>query len=79
MGLETNELMRQANRELRDQRDIIVNVAEKNNQIRDDLDAGQAIVRQMSFREFFYRMALHVTAFLLVIAIIAVIVVKLVK
>lgn len=79
MGLETNDYMRMANKDLRDQRDVLVNVNDKNMQIRGDLERGNKIITQMSMREFFYRMAIHATAFLLLIAIIAMIIHKIVK
>ena len=79
MGLETHDLMRAANKDLRDQRDIVVNVSDKNQQISQDLDRGNKIVRQMSVREFFYKIALHLTAFLLLLAIVGVLIQKIVK
>lgn len=78
MGMETNELMRQANKELRDQRDVLVNVADKNKEINKDLERGRKIIATMSCREFAYRTALYATVFLLLIAIISEVVVKIV-
>ncbi len=79
MGLETNELMRAANKDLRDQRDVLVNVADRNQSIKKDLERGNKIISQMGWREFLYRIALHGTAFILMICIILVIVMKIVS
>jgi len=71
--------MRLANKVLRDDRDVLINVGDKNMQIRTDLERGNKIVTQMGMREFFYRIAIHTTAFLLMIAIIAVLIHKIIK
>ena len=44
MGLETHDLMSQANKDLRNQRDVIINVGEKNQQVNQDLHRGDQIV-----------------------------------
>ena len=77
MGLETGEIMRAANKDLREQRDVLISVTDKNQNIRQDLDRGNKIVRQMSCREFFYRIALNIVAFLLLVSIVGVLLGKL--
>ncbi|CDW82184.1 vesicle transport through interaction with t-snares-like protein 1a [Stylonychia lemnae] len=79
MGLETNEYIRLANRDLRDQRDILISVGDKNAQIRVDLERGNKIITEMSMREYLYRVAIHFTAFLLLMAILICILHNLVK
>jgi hypothetical protein len=79
LGLETNDYMRMANKDLRDQRDLLVSAADKNLQIRHDLERGNKIVVEMSRREFFYRMAIHATMVILFIAIVALIINKIIN
>ena len=79
LGFETHDIMRNANKDLRDQRNVIEAVSDKNIDIVSDLDMANKRVRQMSMREFFYRLALNITVFLLIIAIIVVIVVRVTK
>ncbi|CDW81878.1 vesicle transport v-snare protein [Stylonychia lemnae] len=79
MGTETAQILRVANKDLRDQRDILINVDEKNQQIRQDLVAGDKIVVSMTRREYIYRIAIHITIVLLLMAIIALLIRKLVK
>jgi hypothetical protein len=79
VGLETHDIMRQANKELRDQRDIIVSVDEKNREMQVDLHLASKTVNQMSVREFFYRAALYGAIILLLVAIIGLIIAKIVK
>eukprot|EP00347_Sterkiella_histriomuscorum_P000114 403377125 len=79
LGMEAGELMRAANKDLRDQRDILVNVQDKNANIRADLSAGDKIVVQMTRREYIYRIALNITIILLLMAIIAILIKRLIK
>lgn len=58
---------------------MLLNVSEKNDQIRSDLERGKKIVDKMLFREFFYKAAIHGAAFLLFILNIILIVVLISK
>jgi hypothetical protein len=78
MGEETNQYMRAANKDLRDQRDVLITVQEKNQQINKDLDAGGAVVKRMTRREFYYRIAIFTTIILLFLAIVFVLIMKIV-
>lgn len=71
--------MKLANKDLRDQRDVLINVQDKNQQIRSDLSAGARIVKSMTFREYIYRIAIHVTIVLLLCAIIAILIKRLIR
>jgi hypothetical protein len=71
--------MREANKGLRDQRDIIINVSDKNAQINRGLNEGNKIIVQMSRREFFYKMGLYFVIFALFITIVAVLISKIVN
>lgn len=77
--MEANVYMREANKRLREDRDILIGVNEKNAQIRVDLERGNKIITDMSMREYVYKLLIHATAFLLLIALIAVFINKLVK
>eukprot|EP00347_Sterkiella_histriomuscorum_P020880 403336108 len=72
MGLEANHYMKLANKQLREDRDVLIGVNDKNAQIRVDLERGNKIVTEMSMREYIYKLLIHTTAFLLLIAILAV-------
>lgn len=71
--------MREANKGLRDQRDIIINVSDKNAQIAKGLNEGNKIIVEMSRREFFYKIGLYFVIFALFITIVAVLINKLLK
>lgn len=71
--------MREANKGLRDQRDIIQNVAEKNSEIAKGLNEGNKLIVQMSRREFFYKIALYFVIFALFLAIVAILIKKLIS
>ena len=79
MGLETHELLRDANKELRQQRDIIVNVSEKNAETYQYMDVAGKRVKAMSCREFVYRAGLYSVIILLMLAIVTLIIAKIVK
>lgn len=79
MGFETNDLMRSANKDLREQRDVLHNVSEKNAQVRGDLEKGRKLVDTMMRREFLYRVGLHFTILLLILLMLTLIIVKIVK
>ncbi len=79
MGLETNDLMRAANKDLREQRDVLHNVSNKNAQVRSDLEKGRKLVDTMMRREFMYRVGLHATIVLLIILMLTLIIIKIVK
>ena len=78
LGYEANDNMRNANQGLRDQRDIIQNVAEKNVQIAKGLNEGNKIIVRMTRREMFYKLGLYFIIFALFIAIVAVLISKLI-
>ena len=48
-GHETAQTMRQANVELRGQRDIITGISDKNKNIKNNLKAGKKVIAQISF------------------------------
>ena len=48
-GQETAQVMRQANVELRGQRDIITGISDKNKNIKPNLKAGKKVIAQISF------------------------------
>lgn len=73
---ETHDIMREANKELRDQRGIIVNVGQKNNDIRVDLERANSKVRTMRYREVIFKIILYLIILLLFIAIVTTLVVK---
>jgi len=77
--MEANENMREANKGLRDQRDIIINVSDKNAQIAKGLNEGNKIIVEMSRREFFYKIGLYFVIFALFITIVAILINKLLK
>ena len=79
MGLEANHYMKLANKQLREDRDGLIRVNDKNAQIRVDLERGNKIIVEMSMREYVYKILIHTTAFLLLIAILAVFIHNLTK
>ena len=79
IGMEANENMREANTGLRDQRDKIINVSDKNAQIAKDINEGNKIIVEMSRREFFYKIGLYFVIFALFITIVAILINKLLK
>jgi len=58
---------------------VLIGVSEKNAQIRIDLERGNKIITEMSMREYIYRVAIHLTAFLLMVAVLISIIHNLVK
>ena len=48
-GHETAQIMRQANIEIRGQRDIIHAISDKNKNIKTNLKAGKQVIAQISF------------------------------
>jgi hypothetical protein len=71
--------MREANKGLRDQRDIIINVSDKNAQIAKGLNEGNKIIVEMSRREFFYKIGLYFVIFALLITIVVVVINRILK
>jgi t-SNARE complex subunit (syntaxin) len=66
--------MREANKGMRDQRDKIINVSDKNAQIAKGLNEGNKIIVEMSRREFFYKIGLYFVIFALLITIVVVVI-----
>lgn len=79
MGLETHQLLAGANKELREQREVIIGVSDKTKDIRKNLNLADKKINEMSKREFCYRIALYSTMLLLLIGIIMTIVLKIIK
>ena len=52
--------MRNANSDLRNQRDIVTNIADKNKNIAMSLQKGKVVIRQISRTEWYHRVTLHV-------------------
>ena len=71
--------MQGANKELRNQRDIIVKVRDDNNDIYELMTKAGQKVREMSRREFCYRIGMYAAIILLMIAIVCIIVVKIIR
>ena len=59
--------MRNANTDIRNQRDIITNVADKNKNIAQNLQKGKQVIREISRSEFYHRITLHVLIIVLFI------------
>ena len=59
LGHETNFLLKDANRELRNQREVLIKVSDKNQEMRVDLERGGKLVQQMHFREFAFRIMMY--------------------
>ena len=58
MGLETQEIMMETNKELRDQRGIIVSAAQKNNEVRVDIERAANKVIMITLREMIFKLML---------------------
>ena len=71
--------MREANKGMRDQRDKIINVSDKNAQIAKGLNEGNKIIVEMSRREFFYKIGLYFVIFALLITIVVVVINRILK
>ena len=70
--------MREANKGLRDQRDIIQHVADNNQKINKGLNEGNKIITDMSRKEFLYKIGLYFVIFALFITIVAVLINKII-
>mmetsp|Transcript_11390 Transcript_11390/g.11403 ORF Transcript_11390/g.11403 Transcript_11390/m.11403 type:complete len:225 (+) Transcript_11390:27-701(+) len=79
MGVETHQILQGANKELREQRDVIINVSDKTKDIRTNLTLADNKIKEMSKREFCYRIALYATMILLLAAIILTVVMKIIN
>jgi hypothetical protein len=77
MGLETHLILREANTDLRNQRDVIINVSDKTKDMRRDLSLADKKVDEMSRREAIYKLALYLTILLVIVADILTLVLKL--
>ena len=64
-GQETAAIMRGANRELRGQRDVIASAADKTKNMQDNLKLGENVVKQIKRNEFYSRIVLYATIFIL--------------
>ena len=64
-GNETNVIMQSANKDLRNQRDIIVSVSDKNKNINDNLKQGEKVISSLSQAEFKNRLFLYLTILIL--------------
>jgi t-SNARE complex subunit (syntaxin) len=77
MGIETHQLLQGANKELREQREVIINVSDKTKDIRKNLNLADKKINEMSKREFIKRVAMYSIMFLLLGCIILTIFLKL--
>ena len=66
-GKETADVMRMANNDLRNQRDVIQGVSDKNKNIAANLRAGKSQIRAINKAEFWHRVFLHAVVFILFI------------
>jgi hypothetical protein len=64
---------------LREQREIIQNVADLNQQISSDLVYGKAKIQEMSRREFWYKIGLYFVIIALGLTIVVMLVVRLIN
>ena len=64
-GHDTANTMRAANVDLRGQRDIIINVDNKNKNIKDNLKQGEQVIKQISRAEMKSRIILYITILVL--------------
>jgi hypothetical protein len=76
MGLETHLILKEANTDLRNQRDVIINVSDKTKDMRRDLSLADKKVDEMSRREAIYKLALYLTILLVIVADILTLVLK---
>ncbi len=79
LGYEANDNMRSANQGLRQQRDVIQNVADMNAEIAKGLNEGNKIIVEMSRREFFYKIGLYFVVLALGITITVMLIVKIIR
>jgi hypothetical protein len=79
MGMETGEIMRGANTELRRQRDDVVKIHKTTNQIAMDIERSDRLIKQMTLREFYKKLMLYGTIILLFFAIILTFLLKLLR
>ena len=64
-GHDTANIMRDANKDLRGQRDVIISVDNKNKNIKDNLKQGEKVIKQISRSEMRNRVILYVTILVL--------------
>ena len=64
-GEETNQIMQGANADLRGQRDVLISVQDKNNNIDNKLKQGAKVISQISLNEYKQRFILYLTILVL--------------
>ena len=64
-GMETADIMRNANTDLRNQRDDIQRIQDRNKAINDNLKQGKKVISQISRKEMQYRLMLYCTILVL--------------
>ena len=66
-GLETAEIMDGANKDLRGQRDVIIGISDKNQNINNNLDQGAKVITKINYGEMKQRFCLYLTILILFI------------